>query len=260
MKEFELTPDKYSYTIVIGAICQRGNFNEAIGMLDEMEKNEAISIHTHLYYLRNYFEWLYNKCELLLEGEEIWSRMENGGVAPDIQYSSSSSAAKTTTVVATTESREVSSSNDDLALTSTTVIGKDALLLLQSRVFEDICLDAMNQRASFQESLAFIIRTLCGQEMRGSVVLSAECVDGPATILTPKHYGKCYAILSDLSSAKVHLCYKEFRSNRVKLFDVSKLRGYFEQTILSCLEEEFKFSVEGTMQGAKRSRNCKRRQ
>ncbi|KAF6167824.1 hypothetical protein GIB67_027602, partial [Kingdonia uniflora] len=43
MKEFELTLDKYSYTIVIGAICPRGNFNEAIGMLDEMEKNETIN-------------------------------------------------------------------------------------------------------------------------------------------------------------------------------------------------------------------------
>ncbi|KAF6145068.1 hypothetical protein GIB67_013419 [Kingdonia uniflora] len=91
-------------------------------------------------------------------------------------------------------------------------------------------------------------------------VISAECVDGPATVLTPEHYGKCLAILSDLSSARVHLCCKEFRSNRVKLFDVSKLRGYFEQTILSCLEEEFKFNVEGTMQGAKSSRNCKKRQ
>ncbi|KAF6171198.1 hypothetical protein GIB67_001913 [Kingdonia uniflora] len=50
MKEFELTPDKYSYNIVIGANYQRGNFNEAIGMLDEMEKNEAKSIRTHLYY------------------------------------------------------------------------------------------------------------------------------------------------------------------------------------------------------------------
>ncbi|KAF6143567.1 hypothetical protein GIB67_029736, partial [Kingdonia uniflora] len=48
--------------------------------------NEAISIRTHLYYLWNYFEWLYNKCELFLEGEEIWSRMEKGDVVPDIQY------------------------------------------------------------------------------------------------------------------------------------------------------------------------------
>ncbi|KAF6163129.1 hypothetical protein GIB67_024993 [Kingdonia uniflora] len=87
-------------------------------------------------------------------------------------------------------------------------------------------------------------------------VISAECVDGPTTILTPEHYGKCLAILSDLSSARVHLCCKEFRSNKVKPFDVSKLRGYFEQTILSCLEVEFKFNVEGTMQGANTSRNC----
>ncbi|KAF6137692.1 hypothetical protein GIB67_023626 [Kingdonia uniflora] len=28
---------------------------------------------------------LYNKCELFSEGKEIWSRMEMGGVATDIQ-------------------------------------------------------------------------------------------------------------------------------------------------------------------------------
>ncbi|KAF6136476.1 hypothetical protein GIB67_035035 [Kingdonia uniflora] len=50
-------------------------------------------------------------------------------------------------------------------------------------------------------------------------VISTECVDEPATVLTPEHYCKCLAILSDLSSTRVHLCYKEFRSNKVKLFD-----------------------------------------
>ncbi|KAF2305576.1 hypothetical protein GH714_006860 [Hevea brasiliensis] len=47
-----------------------------------------------------------------------------------------------------------------------------------------------------------------------SQVISAECVDGPATVLT---------------------C---FRSNKVKPFDLSKLRGYFDQPILSCLNSK----------------------
>ncbi|KAF6165058.1 hypothetical protein GIB67_000642 [Kingdonia uniflora] len=36
MKEFEFTPDTYSYTIIIGEIYQRGILNEAIRMLDEI--------------------------------------------------------------------------------------------------------------------------------------------------------------------------------------------------------------------------------
>ncbi|KAF6150296.1 hypothetical protein GIB67_033995, partial [Kingdonia uniflora] len=88
------------------------------------------------------------------------------------------------------------------------------------------CSTGSSIKASFQESSTFIIRTLCGQGMRGSV---------PEFIFVARN----------LEATKLS-----------KPFDVSKLRGYFEQTILSCLEEEFKFNVEGTMHGAKTSRNC----
>ncbi|XP_042520647.1 uncharacterized protein LOC122094068 isoform X2 [Macadamia integrifolia] len=111
-----------------------------------------------------------------------------------------------------------------------------------------------------------------------SQVLSVECVDGPTTVLTPEHYEKCLAALPETSSPRIHLCFRQFRSNRIKPFDLSKLRGYFHQVILSCLdpnplakhnltcrgligEEEEEFGQGGTVrQGAKRTRSCRGRQ
>lgn len=66
-------------------------------------------------------------------------------------------------------------------------------------------------------------------------VISAECVDGPATVLTREHYEKCLASFPHALLARIHLCYRQFRGNRVKPFDLTKLRGYFDQPILSCL-------------------------
>lgn len=68
-----------------------------------------------------------------------------------------------------------------------------------------------------------------------SQVISAECVDGSATILTREHYEKCLAAFPHPLLARIHLCHRQFRSNRVKPFDLTKLRGYFDQQILSCL-------------------------
>lgn len=68
-----------------------------------------------------------------------------------------------------------------------------------------------------------------------SQVISAECVDGLASVLTRGHYEKCSAVFPDALLAKVHVCSRQFRSNKVKQFDLSKLRGYFNQPILSCL-------------------------
>lgn len=102
-------------------------------------------------------------------------------------------------------------------------------------------------------------------------VISAECVDGFATVLTPEHYEKCMPFLPDTSSSpdRTYLCFRQFRNNRIKPFNLSKLRGYFEQLILSCLDLhvvsknklEEEFSNEGPVKrGAKRSRSCKGRQ
>ncbi|KAJ4980904.1 hypothetical protein NE237_031741 [Protea cynaroides] len=111
-----------------------------------------------------------------------------------------------------------------------------------------------------------------------SQVISAECVDGPTTILTPEHYEKCLTALPENSSARIHLCSRQFKSNRIKPFDLSKLRGYFNQTILLHLDpiplakhnltcnslngEEEEFSQGGTVRrrGAKRTRSCRGRQ
>ncbi|GAV68796.1 BAH domain-containing protein/Agenet domain-containing protein [Cephalotus follicularis] len=104
-------------------------------------------------------------------------------------------------------------------------------------------------------------------------VISAECVDGPATILTREHFEKCQAVFPNGLLARVHLCFRQFRSNRVKPFDLSKLRGYFDQPILSCLsshsflkhdslchglmeEEEEELSPDENLKmGVKRTRN-----
>ncbi|XP_068669508.1 uncharacterized protein [Aristolochia californica] len=103
-------------------------------------------------------------------------------------------------------------------------------------------------------------------------VISAECVDGLATILTPEHYEKCLAGLPYASSVRIHLCFRQFHNNRIKSFNLSKLQGYFNQTILSCLdlydasnqksgEEDEDYSPrQSTKKGQKRSRSCRGRQ
>lgn len=109
-------------------------------------------------------------------------------------------------------------------------------------------------------------------------VISAECVDGPAIVLTPEHYEKCLAAFPHAFLSRVHLCFRQFRSHRVKPFDLSKLRGYFDQAILSCLdlnplqkpnsdcygptaEEDEELSPgDNVKQGAKRTRSCRGRQ
>ncbi|BBH02159.1 agenet domain-containing protein / bromo-adjacent homology domain-containing protein [Prunus dulcis] len=70
-------------------------------------------------------------------------------------------------------------------------------------------------------------------------VISAECVDGPATVLTREHYEKCLAVFPRALLARVHLCCRQFKSNKVKPFDLSKMHGYFDQPILSCLGPNF---------------------
>ncbi|CAH8323590.1 unnamed protein product [Eruca vesicaria subsp. sativa] len=68
-----------------------------------------------------------------------------------------------------------------------------------------------------------------------SQVISAECVDGPATVLTREHYEECIASFPNSLLERVHMCYRQLRKNKIKPFDLSKLRGYLDQPILSCL-------------------------
>ncbi|KAG2333177.1 hypothetical protein Bca52824_004357 [Brassica carinata] len=68
-----------------------------------------------------------------------------------------------------------------------------------------------------------------------SQVISAECVDGPATVLTREHYEECIASFPNSLLARVHMCYRQLKKNKIKPFDLSKLRGYLDQPIMSCL-------------------------
>ncbi|XP_022716241.1 uncharacterized protein LOC111275279 isoform X2 [Durio zibethinus] len=67
-------------------------------------------------------------------------------------------------------------------------------------------------------------------------VISAECVDGLATVLTPRHYEKCLAIVPQTSQLAVYMCFRHFKNNKVKPFTLTKLRGYSNQAILSSLD------------------------
>nr|KYP62653.1 hypothetical protein KK1_017194 [Cajanus cajan] len=66
-------------------------------------------------------------------------------------------------------------------------------------------------------------------------VISAECVNGPATVLTPKHYDKYLAAVPHTSLSEIHTCFRQFKNNKLKPFALTKLRGYSNQSILSCL-------------------------
>ncbi|KAL5737377.1 hypothetical protein ACOSP7_030138 [Xanthoceras sorbifolium] len=66
-------------------------------------------------------------------------------------------------------------------------------------------------------------------------VISAECVDGPATVLTREHFETCLSKYPNALLARIHLCTRQFRSNRLKPFDLRKLHGYYDQPILSLL-------------------------
>ncbi|XP_027171117.1 uncharacterized protein LOC113770746 [Coffea eugenioides] len=70
-------------------------------------------------------------------------------------------------------------------------------------------------------------------------VISAECVDGPAIVLTREHYEKCIAVFPNDVFARAHFCFRQFKSNRVKPFKLSKLGGYFNQPIFSCFSRDF---------------------
>ena len=107
-------------------------------------------------------------------------------------------------------------------------------------------------------------------------VISAECVDGPATVLTPKHYEKCLDVVPQTLSSGIYLCCRQFKNNKIKPFTLAKLRGYADQAILSCLscslqpeekhkslelvdEEDEEFAHRGPVKqgGAKKNRSCR---
>ncbi|XWS19283.1 hypothetical protein CRYUN_Cryun31cG0002500 [Craigia yunnanensis] len=70
-------------------------------------------------------------------------------------------------------------------------------------------------------------------------VINAECVYDLATVLTPRHYEKFVAIVPQTSQLAVHMCFRQFKNNKVKSFTLTKLRGYSNQAILSSLDGAF---------------------
>ncbi|KAF9590764.1 hypothetical protein IFM89_038291 [Coptis chinensis] len=74
-----MTPDHYSYNIVIKAFCEMGSLDSAVLMLDEMEKNgvnpDLVSFNT---ILNGFIKWSFS------DGERIWARMEETGIVPNI--------------------------------------------------------------------------------------------------------------------------------------------------------------------------------
>lgn len=67
-------------------------------------------------------------------------------------------------------------------------------------------------------------------------VISAECIDGLATVLTPKHYEQCLEIVSHSMSCGVYMCFRQFKNQKLRPFTLAKLRGYSNQSILSSIE------------------------
>ncbi len=67
-------------------------------------------------------------------------------------------------------------------------------------------------------------------------VISAESVDGLATVLTPKHYEKCVDAVAATSSPGIHMCFRQFKNHKIKPFTLPKLRGYSNQAILSSID------------------------
>lgn len=69
-------------------------------------------------------------------------------------------------------------------------------------------------------------------------VLSVECVDGGATVLTPDHYEKCLLTLPDFA-AQVHVCLRQFDNEGITPFDISNVKGYWRQKALLMIEATF---------------------
>ncbi|KAG2241544.1 hypothetical protein Bca52824_096473 [Brassica carinata] len=76
------------------------------------------------------------------------------------------------------------------------------------------------------------------KEVKGAVALKTHTQKRmcrwSATVLTREHYEECIAFPNSLL-ARVHMCYRQLKKNKIKPFDLSKLRGYLDQPIMSCL-------------------------
>ncbi|XP_077230561.1 uncharacterized protein LOC143863692 isoform X2 [Tasmannia lanceolata] len=61
--------------------------------------------------------------------------------------------------------------------------------------------------------------------------LNVECIDGLATILSPQHFEK-FMNEATHTSWDPYLCYRQFDSDNIKLFDITQVKGYWNQELL----------------------------
>ncbi|KAK8949525.1 hypothetical protein KSP39_PZI004988 [Platanthera zijinensis] len=69
-----------------------------------------------------------------------------------------------------------------------------------------------------------------------SQVISAECVDDVAIILTPDHYEKFLATSPHSFSRGLRFCFRQYNKKKFRFFDLTTLGGYFNQPVLSFLD------------------------
>lgn len=68
--------------------------------------------------------------------------------------------------------------------------------------------------------------------------ISAECIDGPAAVLTPDDYQKYASFLPEGLLSGAFICSREFKHNKALPFCLSKLQGYYNQAIFSMLHRQ----------------------
>ncbi|PHT99557.1 hypothetical protein BC332_29345 [Capsicum chinense] len=66
-------------------------------------------------------------------------------------------------------------------------------------------------------------------------VIYAECIDAPATVLTPEDYERYISLAPENLFSGVYVCCWEFKNSKVMPFSVGELDGYYDQTIFTML-------------------------
>ncbi|CAJ2678358.1 pentatricopeptide repeat-containing protein At1g55890, mitochondrial [Trifolium pratense] len=79
--KLSVKPDLVSYNIYIKALLEKGSFDSAVSVVDEMEK---IGVNTDLITFNTLLDGLYSKGHFE-DGEKLWEKMEEKNVVPTIR-------------------------------------------------------------------------------------------------------------------------------------------------------------------------------